>query len=435
MRVRGGRLRGVFTRAQGDFDNIFQTAAKIKGSQMEQMRRRFQSWPPYLQNTLFADEEARALRALPIDERLEAAAARRVRGNELFREGNYLGAYNEYQASLGAFIYCRSTDPDWKKKGIKDENLELVNDMGEAEQRDTVKAHVLRCYLNIAAATMHTGEHSICVRACDDALRQDAACVKALYRRARARIAPASAGGLEHEMALEDLKKAAEIDPADAMVTKELTRLRVTLKRQKARDKETFSGMFDRGAVVDEEEEDKLGGGAEARERERAKAQAMAAERQLQQMEAVARQFEAEGKTEQARELRDAIAKAKGSRPEKPQIDFLHPTEKMKKEALERGIDLDDPLVVAELVKLQQSKEFGGAATGTAADSSTAAVGGAGGSDAGAAAAGGRQPYENESALPVPDSLANECVANWRACCCCLPQTGTSMSTSFLGSC
>jgi len=47
------------------------------------------------------------------------------------------------------------------------------------------------------------------------------------------------------------------------------------------------------------------------------------------------------------------------SKPQTTQADFFNPTEDMKKDAKERGLDLDDPMVLDMLQKLQKSHESG----------------------------------------------------------------------------
>ena len=68
-----------------EFGNIMQQAMKIKGAQMEQDRKRFETWPSYLQNTLWMQGPALELRELPLEERLVEAAKLKEQGNGHFR--------------------------------------------------------------------------------------------------------------------------------------------------------------------------------------------------------------------------------------------------------------------------------------------------------------------------------------------------------------
>lgn len=95
-------------------------------------------------------------------------------------------------------------------------------------------------------------EYSVCIRACDDTLELDPKNVKAFYRRAQALITPASSGALEFDRAIADLQKAYAVDPENREVRKMLRELMEQRTKQRALDKETFSGMFNRGQVYDE---------------------------------------------------------------------------------------------------------------------------------------------------------------------------------------
>ncbi len=114
-----------------EFGNMMQTAMKIKGHQMEQDRRKFETFPTFLQNTMWMQGRPVELRELPIAERLPEATKFKEEGNELFRKKAYAGAIEQYEAALGAFRYAKQLDPDWKKKGIKDETIDLIQDDGE----------------------------------------------------------------------------------------------------------------------------------------------------------------------------------------------------------------------------------------------------------------------------------------------------------------
>lgn len=104
----------------------------------------------------------------------------------------------------------------------------------------------LACILNLSMCFWKQKDWSQCIRACNRALEMDPQNTKALYRRAQARIVPPSCGMTENLMALEDLKKAVQIKPADSMLTSAYAELKIALSEQKKKDKKTFSNLFER---------------------------------------------------------------------------------------------------------------------------------------------------------------------------------------------
>ena len=216
-----------------EFGSMMQHAMKLKGHQMEADRKRFEAWPSFMQNTLWMRGEPLELRMLPVAERLARVAGLKERGNELFRKQAYAGAIEQYEAALGSFRYAKQLDPDWKKKGIKDETIELVDERGEAgsPEAEQIAALFVSCYCNLAAcylgragagtpepgSTVET-DYKRCAQACGCALEIEPACSKALYRRARALSEPTTATDPDIEAAIRDLGAAAAAAPDDKAV-------------------------------------------------------------------------------------------------------------------------------------------------------------------------------------------------------------------------
>ena len=341
---------------------MLQMAAKMKGAQTAQDRRKFDSWPPYLQETLFASEseELRTARETSLQERIAAASALQADAKALYLsaaragddssddeagagagDGSDVGmpgaprklvlvnkALMKYKQALGMFIYITSSKP-WRK-GIKDEDLTKhvkTGDPASAEgQRAT--ALMLALYNNIAACHMELSQHAVAVRACGDALRIDPTNARALFRRARARLASASAGATELDASIADLQTAIRAHPDDEAIAAELRKLKGRRKRQRQLDKQTFGGLFDRGQVVAGKGAARQSGsksgagsgagagagagtGASAGAGAGPKTSAEQFEFQVRDLERVAAQWEKDGKTEEARELRQHLATVK----------------------------------------------------------------------------------------------------------------------------
>ena len=109
--------------AGGDFQDLMNKAAHIKGEAMKSNRRKFDSWPRFFQNTMFHGDEIQALRDLPLDERITAAQALKEEGNAFFKAKSFFDASYKYEKALSVFKYCKNTHPDWKKRGIYDTDI------------------------------------------------------------------------------------------------------------------------------------------------------------------------------------------------------------------------------------------------------------------------------------------------------------------------
>jgi tetratricopeptide (TPR) repeat protein len=369
-----------------EFGSMMQTAMKIKGHQMEQDRRRFETWPQFFQNSLWMQGPALELRLLPPAERLAGATSLKEAGNELFKLKKWGQAVDQYEQALGSFKWAKQLDPDWKKKGIKDETIEVVEEYGEGETREAVVPLLVSCYNNLAACYLGRARSgsvhepgctieedcALCIQACDAAIEAQPGCVKALYRRACARIEPVSSGASAVDDAIKDLAEATRHSPEDKAVRTLLAKLRQQRASQRKEAKATYSGLFGRGEIYDERSV------RAQREREQAEAQRAKAaeaprtaedcEREAKEAEAMVAHLREGGKLAEAAQLEAKIGEhrrqlerfreardepARGGRLDPRAIDFRNPSEEQLRDAKKHGIDLKDPMVLAELERLQ----------------------------------------------------------------------------------
>lgn len=207
-----------------EFGRLIQQAAKLKGHMMSQDRQRYETWPKYLQHTMYVQEKLQETRDLPVRERLAQAEEWKQAGNELLKQQNFDAAMNTYEKALGVWRYVYNRETDWKKKGIKDEDVKIVDDSGEEVEKQ-VADFKLSVLLNISLAAQRMCDFHLSARACTDALELDESNTKALsvpclrlrallrlmlgrrrYRRAGAYAAMGSA--TEFDMAIADLRRA-----------------------------------------------------------------------------------------------------------------------------------------------------------------------------------------------------------------------------------
>lgn len=371
-----------------EFGNMMQTAMKIKGHQMEQDRKKFENWPQFFQNSLWMKGPALELRPLPVSERLPGALKLKEAGNDLFREKKFTDAIEQYEQAVGSFKWAKQHDEDWKKKGIRDETIEVIEDLGEGDTHAAVVELMVSCYNNLAACYLGRArsgsrepgltvdeDFRLSIHACTAALELQPSCAKALYRRACARVEPISAGATAMDEAIRDLSEAARAAPDDKAVRVMLGKLRKERSAQRQKDTATYSGLFGRGEIYDKKSL------AEQAERDRAEKDAVKStekartaedcEREAQEAEQVVSHLREQGKLDEAaqleakiREHRNQLDEYKKSHDEAQRkrhdpraIDFRNSTAEQLRDAQKHGIDLHDPMVVAELERLQREKD------------------------------------------------------------------------------
>eukprot|EP01047_Picozoa_sp_COSAG01_P081032 COSAG01_NODE_15994_length_1279_cov_3.369492_1_plen_168_part_10 len=159
-----------------EFGRLIQQAAKLKGHQMSQDRKRYETWPKYLQHTMYSQEQLQETRRLDAAERLARAVGWKNDGNALLKGHKYDEAMSTYEKSLGLWRYVHNRQADWKKKGIKDEDVSIVDDTGMDAGHEIargVRELKLSCLLNISLAAQRMRDFNLAARACTDALELD----------------------------------------------------------------------------------------------------------------------------------------------------------------------------------------------------------------------------------------------------------------------
>lgn len=137
------------------FADLMSKAVKLKGAQQAQLRTQFDAWPQYFQHSLFMQDSVLSVRSTPFSERFAAAEAMKASGNQHFKQGDFEEAVAEYEKALAVFKYIENKDPGWKKKGIEDTDLVVVDYNCHAHPDDQPKLDALKlsCYLNIAGSS------------------------------------------------------------------------------------------------------------------------------------------------------------------------------------------------------------------------------------------------------------------------------------------
>ncbi|CAK9007430.1 Peptidyl-prolyl cis-trans isomerase D (PPIase D) (40 kDa peptidyl-prolyl cis-trans isomerase) (Cyclophilin-40) (CYP-40) (Cyclophilin-related protein) (Rotamase D), partial [Durusdinium trenchii] len=295
------------------------------------------------------------------------------RQENLRGKGSWMDAIEKYEEAASLVHYCYSTDPGWRKnqRGIDDDVLVLVDDVGSTEEEAKwQRKHRALCALNLAACKQKLDKFDEAIAACDTALELDPDNVKALYRRAESRIRPVKATAYEHDLAIKDLAKANRLDPSNQTVERLLVRLRGERRVQREKDAKTFTGMFDRGQIYDKVAHEArvaaatakggslLSSGATYQDLEKRIEEISEEdplEKRIQDAELLRDLYVRNGKEDEARKLNEQIKEAKKAvkAVEQPKIDWANPPAELVEDAKRHGLDLMDPVVVQELKRLE----------------------------------------------------------------------------------
>ena len=377
--------------ADCDFNTILQQAAALKSYSQAPFRKRYDSFPPWYQHTLFSSEDLIQLRESGDAESMIAFASEsKTKGNSLYNTEHYLEASVEYENALGVFNWLEPLDEDWMKKDFDDERiLERSFESSDEALNATGRNLRLSCLLNIARCYQNLLEWPSCITACDFALAIDPESVKALYLRSQARSLPVNCGAFESDQAMADLKLAYELAPKNVTIaglhtlhTHLFTKLpslqpcfnyhpsfsaaykelRSSTQRQAKKDREMFGGLFNRGSVS-KSSASSSGSGAVA--------ETMTIKEALEKIndaEAAAGNLERLGRVQEAYNIRERVKDVRAQYTHIMDehrrarldtlkgLDFLNPTPEMITNAAAAGIDMNDVRVRRILHELQTEK-------------------------------------------------------------------------------
>jgi len=174
------------------------------------------------------------------------------------RTEDFEGAVSLYEKAAGLLRYVECIRPDWKNddgsyKGIEDNHLRVDESAVEGDDVEAAEARdmVTSLYLNMALAHQRLEQFDKMREACDEVLEKvNSTSVKALYRRAQARVGPVGALDADRNAAIRDLQTAAQLAPQDKDVRALLAKLKAEHKAKELSERSAFAGMFDRGEIV-----------------------------------------------------------------------------------------------------------------------------------------------------------------------------------------
>ena len=183
------------------FGALMQDAVKLKEDQMKSGKKRWDSCGTWRQHTLFhgeTEEAVREGRKLSTEAQMKVAIAIKDEGAQCVKNNNLQGAMDKYERSLALLWYFEATVDNWKKLGIQDANMKLVDlrdETNDPEMKKTIGELTGKILTNIALIKTKQEKWGESVKACDDALVINPTWYKALYIRGKARLSSKSSGG------------------------------------------------------------------------------------------------------------------------------------------------------------------------------------------------------------------------------------------------
>jgi tetratricopeptide (TPR) repeat protein len=381
--------------ADVDVMGAIQQAVNIRSAQASKDRVLFDSWPEYFQNTLSHGPKREELRTTPLSDRIAESNRIREEGNALFEKGQVEEAVEAYSRAAGVLRWVESTSADLRSKGLLDKELrvrscvpllksaptppskpselrairdalwgkssataieveESVVDEGvDAADEERAREALRSAYTNISLAATELKRYGLAQQAARDALRVDPTSAKGFSRLAIALHRDPGEGVEGLREASKSYEAASLLDPLDHRALAAWRNATAELRKAKIGEKAAFSGLFDRGHVVDEEDLSVEGTSASAAAEKRSLIAAL--ESSLETMIQ-------NGEVKEAEMLRSHIEELRKDRPAAvaaPPIDFANPTPDEIERAKAFGIDLSDPDIQAELMELERQRREG----------------------------------------------------------------------------
>ena len=163
------------------------------------------------------------------DDKLETADKKKQQGNQKLKAGDLARAMRRYESAKSVLASDYKMDDDQKEKA---------------------KAMKVAIFTNMAVVEAKLGNQEAVFKNCEEALKLDENCVKALFRRGSI-----YSKRTDFDRAQADFDKLLSVDPDNAPVKKELALLKKRVAKETAKSKKQFGGMFDKMAASDKKKQ------------------------------------------------------------------------------------------------------------------------------------------------------------------------------------
>ncbi|KAL6056076.1 peptidyl-prolyl cis-trans isomerase cpr6 [Balamuthia mandrillaris] len=174
-------------------------------------------------------------------EKIQIATNHKNEGNEHFKAKDYRKALGQYHR---AYLYLKGF------RGSSGGNTDFIQQMAgsntsgaslNTEEREQVTSLLVAVHCNMAVCHLELKMAERAVEDCNNALKIDNKCTKALFRKGQAYLQLR-----DTDRAKEALQNASQLAPKDSAILRELRKVREMEQTQKDKQKKAFAGLFDR---------------------------------------------------------------------------------------------------------------------------------------------------------------------------------------------
>ena len=210
---------------------------------------------------------------------------------------------------------------------------------------------------------------------CNYALDIEQYDLKSLYRKSQCLIKNPSAGTIDLQKALKILYKLTKLYPNNTNIYKHYQNLKNDLKQQNLKDRQTFTGLFDRGTIYDDDDNnnknnDNMNKTEEDDIKSKLDIQKQEVSKRIYDARMYLSYLKKQGNTKKAKKIQEQIINTQRladqglydvilqkNNTNQYHQDWSNPNEIMKHDAKKFGVDLNDPDVLNYLNQMDQHQQ------------------------------------------------------------------------------
>lgn len=235
-----------FNNLMDSFDNMMKAACHIKSHQMSFDKKEFEKLPEFYKTGLYCSEMVKNVHSQKsFDVRKAAFEVYRANGIKLINEGNFDEAHYSFCKALCIFKYIKNKNKNWRNEGVKDEHLIYCHDEGSNNEENLeIKKLLISILLNISLCDLKLSKFEEVRHACDEVIKLDPSNIKSYYRKAKSYLDCKHSVNEDYQKALGELDKALSYSPNDESIKTLHATLKAQLEKHKIEEKRVFKSFF-----------------------------------------------------------------------------------------------------------------------------------------------------------------------------------------------